>query len=444
MQKGAGVAKLVVLVSAAFLGGALAASLATASTERQSPYFILDQLARVLVRVENDYVDPVERNRLIEGAIKGMVSALDPHSAYLPSEEYAVMRGDTEGRFGGVGVEVDFADDQVTVIAVVEGSPAERGGVQPSDQIIAIDNKPVRGKQAGELVRLMRGEPGTRVVVTLRREGRNKPVVVNLVREIISVASISQKLLAEDVGYIRIKSFQAGTHREFLAALGELRKASQGSLRGVILDLRNNPGGLVHEAARVGNELLDSGVIYTTRHRGNIVDEVRSGRGGALTTEPLVTLVNEFSASAAELVAGALQDAGRSQVVGAKTFGKGSVQSIIELPGGAGLKLTTMRYYTPRGRAIQALGITPDLPVKTPAAPGNIVREADLDGHLEAEGPQVSPAPGEGGTQSPEGQPSSSDTHLGVARVIPFSPLDGPDRALSVAFKLLTGRHPRR
>ncbi len=444
MSKTSSVLKFAVVAVVAFAGGALATSIANATTEQQNPYYVLDQLARVLVRIENDYVDPVDRSRLIEGAIKGMVAELDPHSSFLPREDYAIFQGDTQGRFGGVGVEVDFGNDSVTVMSVVEGSPAEQRGIAPGDQIIAIDGHPVRGKSAADLVRTMRGEPGSKVSLSLRRKSHEGLLTLTLVRRIITVSSVASKLLNEGVGYLRIKSFQSGTHTEFQEALGKLREANGDELSALILDLRNNPGGLVDEASAIADEFLDGGVIYTTRHRREIVDEVTASSGGSVKRGPIAVLVNEYSASASELLAGALQDQHRGAIIGAKTFGKGSVQSILDLPGGDGLRITTMRYYTPSGRAIQALGITPDVLVPTPFEDvDDIVRESDLEGHLAAEGkrppPKAPPPPSQ--NETPPGKAHDpSETLLGVARITPVNPLTGPDQALKVAYETLTGR----
>jgi carboxyl-terminal processing protease len=430
--------RLALLTLAAFGGGAAAAHWAGATTQVDSPYHLLDQLARVVVLIENDYVEPVDRQRLIEGSIKGMVAELDPHSAYLPPQDYTIFQGDTEGRFGGVGVEVDFQGEFVLVIAPIEGSPAARAGVRPGDRIIAIDSRAVRGKSSEELVREMRGAPGTKVVLTVRREATDKLLYFTLTREIISVASISAKLLKDDIAYLRVKSFQTGTHAELLDAITRLRNESGGELAGVLLDVRNNPGGLVNEASAVADEFLSGGVVYTTRHRGRVVDEVRANPGGALRRGPLVVLVNEYSASAAELVAGALQDNRRASVVGMPTFGKGSVQTIMDLPGGAGLRLTTMRYYTPSGRAIQAQGISPDVVVEAAYAADKsfgVVRESDLENHLPAEGPPGSAT--DAGTVASDG--GESNTHLGVAREVPFDPTGGEDFPLSIGYQIVTG-----
>lgn len=421
----------------AFAGGAVTSQLAGARPKDASAYALLDQLARVLVLVENEYVEPVDRRRLVEGAITGMVGALDPHSSYLPKEDYSLFQADTEGRFGGVGVEIELRADHVLVLATMEGSPAARAGLQPGDRIVGIDHQSVRERKLDDLLRKMRGAPGTRVELTVERDGREGTFGVTLVREVIRVVSVVGKLLRGDVAYLRVRQFQEGTHDELLRVVGRLRaEAREGRFAGVLLDLRNNGGGLVDECVAVSDELLGAGVVYSARQRGKVVDEARATEGGALRREPLVVLVNEYSASAAEIVAGAVQDHRRGTLVGARTFGKGSVQSIIDLPDGSGLKLTTMRYYTPKGRAIQAQGVEPD--VLAPASGGSppaVTRESDLEGHLPAEGatparpapPASSAAPVDGG---------SSDL-LGVPREVPEDPTGGRDTALSVAYRVL-------
>jgi carboxyl-terminal processing protease len=420
-----------VLVAAAFAGGAAAAHFAEANTQAQNPYSTLDQLARVLVLVENQYVEPTQRGKLTEGAVRGLVAELDPHSAYLSPEEYAIFEGETSGKFGGVGVEVDFRDDVATVIAPIEGSPAARAGVRSGDQIVAIDGKPVRGEHLDKLIGAMRGPSGTKVAMTVRRPNVADPLTFELVREEIHVQSVTSKRLGRDVAYVRIKQFQEGTHQELLRAAASLRAGGSPELTGVILDLRNNPGGLVDEAEGVADELLDAGVIYTTRHRGRIVDEIKAHAGGAFVSLPVVAIVNEYSASAAELLAGALQDNRRATVVGAQTFGKGSVQTIFELPGGAGMRLTTMRYYTPSGRSIQAEGIKPDLVIQAGQAAGApVLRERDLEGHLPAEGRAAAGS-----------APVLVDQHgQGAAAApgdVPADPSKGNDFALATAYELL-------
>jgi carboxyl-terminal processing protease len=428
------------LVLAAFAGGATAAHLAHARTQTTSPYDPFDQLAWVLVLVENQYVDAAQRNKVVEGAIKGMVAELDPHSAYMDPREYAEFQSDTEGKFGGVGVEVDFKDEIITIIAPMEGSPAARAGVRPGDQLLAIDGKPVRGERLDKIITLMRGPAGSHVRITLRRPGVTEPLQLDLVREEIHVQSVVGKRLDGDVAYIRLRQFQAGTHEELLRVTGQIRAASPRPLSGVLLDLRNNPGGLVDEAEAVADELLDAGSIYSTRHRGKILDEVKASSGGALSNLPVVALVNEYSASSAELLAGALQDNKRATIIGAPTFGKGSVQTIFDLPGGAGLRLTTMRYYTPSGRSIQAQGIRPDLLVESgkPGASAEVVRESDLDGHLSAEAGGVGAPANANIARAPVIRASENDT--GPTREVLDDPTKGTDFVLSVGYKTLRER----
>jgi carboxyl-terminal processing protease len=289
-----------------------------------------------------------------------------------------------------------------------------------------------------DLIRRMRGKPGTTIIVSVNRGADEKVVPYPLKREVIQVSSTASKLLDGGIAYLRIKQFQSGTRDEMVRAVGKLREAAGGPLAGVVLDLRNNPGGLVDEASAVADELLPGGVIYTTRHRGETVDEVRAGPGGVLSREPLVALVNEYSASAAELLAGALQDDKRATIVGAPTFGKGSVQSIIDLPGGAGLRLTTMRYYTPAGHAIQAQGVHPDVTVESNAASDKALgplRESDLENHLEPEGP--APVEHGGRVGAPDGGVPAPA--FGLPREVPQDPTKGNDFALSVAYRLLRG-----
>jgi len=441
---------------AACFGGAVAsfglhAREAHAKTEWDNPYFPFEQLGRVLAWVENEYVDPVERRRLVEGAIKGMVAELDPHSSYLPAEDYGIFQADTEGHFGGIGVEVDFGDEYITIIAPIEGSPAALSGVLPGDRILAIDNQAVRGKSAADLVRLMRGEPDTKVLLTVRRKGQEKFLYFRLTRKIINVASVASKSLKGGVGYLRIKTFQTGTHGELLDQVKRLREAAHGELPGVILDMRNNPGGLVNEATAVADEFLSSGVIFTTRRRGQIIDDLRADGLGALRRGPVVVLVNEYSASAAELVAGALQDNKRAPIIGAPTFGKGSVQTIVDLPGGAGLRLTTLRYYTPSGRPIQAQGVKPDILVggASVALGYGVLKEQNLEGYLPPfEGGRAPlmkpPVPPEEHKPTAEATPGpGEETDLGMSRDVPVDPETGVDEALKIGYRVVTGRYSK-
>lgn len=437
------------LASVSFVAGVFFAGNARARPADQGPYAVVEQLARVLTIVENEYVDPVERDRLLTGAIKGMVAELDPHSAYLPPEENALFQSETEGKFAGIGVEVELRDEQVIVVAPIEGGPAERAGLRSGERIVAIEGESVRGLTMDRLVKKMRGEPGSRVRLSILGPAETQPRVVTLTREIIRVSSVVGRRLLGDVAYLRVKQFQGTTSTEFLRVLARIRSTNPRPLAGVILDLRTNPGGLVDQATAIADEFLNTGIIYATRHRGKIIEEVSASRGGSLAELPVVVLVNEFSASASELVAGALQDHQRAAVVGAVTFGKGSVQTILDLGGGNGMKLTTQRYTTPKGRVIQAAGITPDVLVEAPLGPPGtrIFKEKDLENHLPARDHEAPSPPAPPASSSPPTTPSSSsatspppDPDSGVARDVPEDPAQSKDRALQVGYQTLLAR----
>jgi carboxyl-terminal processing protease len=408
----------------------LAPASAQATPQNRSPYLPFDQMARVMVMVEHNYVEPAQRERLLDGAMRGMVAELDPHSSYMNPKEFEEFQSDTEGKFAGIGIEVEMRDDYVTVLAPIAGSPAARAGLQSGDKILAVDRKPLRGLKLDRIIDLMRGEAGTKIALTVGREGTTDPLHFDLVREVVRVASIEAKRLDNGVLYIRLKQFQETSHEELLRAVAKARKEDKAPIEGVLLDMRFNPGGLVDQAELIADEFMNQGVIYSTRHRGQVLDLVEATQGGALSREKLVILVNEYSASAAELVAGALQDTNRGKVVGALTFGKGSVQTIFELPGASGLRLTTMRYYTPNGRAIQAQGIDPDVVIK-PAKPVDVVREGDLQGALEAE----TERPARNGQVSYDSPADSKPTV--VIADIPSDPRQGKDFALGKAFDVL-------
>ena len=439
------------LTLAAFAGGAAVTLLGTphasATSHDESPYAALGQLGRVLVTIENEYVEPVDRTKMVNGAIEGMVAGLDPHSSYMPPQDFNLFQNDTQGQFGGVGIEVDARGDVLTVLAPIEGSPAERGGVRSGDKLIAVDGETAQGIGLDKMVRKMRGAPGSHVKLTVRRDGVRDLITFDLAREIIHVPSVASKLLVGDVAYVRVKQFQDHTHDELLQAVGRLRSEAKGKLTGVILDLRSDPGGLVDEAAEVADELLDGGVIYSARHREKTIDEVSARRGGALVDMPAVVLVNEWSASASELVAGALQDHKRATIVGRTTFGKGSVQTIFELPGGAGMRLTTQRYYTPSGHAIQADGVQPDVVVDMGApAEGSIptIRERDLEGALAAEGKSGRERPHiviEAGAPSDAGAEEAGGPEVEgrIARRVPVDPEKGNDPVLRVGYEVVRG-----
>ncbi len=440
-------AKVLILPVCAFAGGACATVLGGGPRTAQgdTPYAAVEQLGRVLVEVENEYVDPVDRATLVDGAIKGMVAELDPHSSYMAPDEFQAFESDTEGEFGGIGIEVESRNDQLVVLSPIEGSPADRAGIKSGDIIVSVDGKDPSAEPLDKLVKRLRGAPGSRVKVGVRRAGAPDLLSFDLARELVHVPSVSSRMLVNGVAYVRVKQFQEHTHAELLEAAAKLRGRAGGPLAGIILDLRSDPGGLVDQAADVADEFLDDGVIYTTRHRGQIVDEVKARAGGAFSREPCVILVNQYTASASELVAGALQDQKRASVVGEPTFGKGSVQSIIALPGGAGMRLTVARYYTPSGRAIQADGVHPDVTVESPKDEGGVsYREKDLDGHLAPESGGAATKPknvvvlsGDAGAPLPESSGKE-------ARSVPEDPEKGGDAMLKVGWEVLAQAMPHR
>jgi carboxyl-terminal processing protease len=337
----------------------------------------------------------VDDSKLIYGAIKGMMDTLDPHSTFMPPEQYKQMKVDTQGEFGGVGIEVEVREKWITVVAPLEGTPAERAGLKSGDQIRTIDGKSTEEMRLFEAVRAMRGPRGTRVRITVKRPGVKKLLKFEIVRDIIKIDSVSSKMLAPHVGYIRLKKFQERSDEQLKLALRQMLK--KGKLRGLILDLRNNPGGLLDQAVRVADLFIEGGLIVRTRgKRGRLMDSEKAHSKGTYTGFPMICLVNGGSASAAEIVAGALQDHKRAVVIGTGTFGKGSVQTIIDLDDGSGLKLTIARYYTPKGRSIQERGIEPDILVQEtppPAKKRKLKREKDLKRHLPSEGKKGKKAP---------------------------------------------------
>jgi len=380
--------KALALVSAGVWLGAL--GVAHATPEQESPYPNLGVFARALVHVETSYVEDVDQDTLVYGAIRGMVATLDPHSAFLDPDEVRLLESDTDGRFAGVGVEISMRDGWLTVLGVFPGGPAAAAGVKPGDRFLRIEGRGARDMRMDDAVRVMRGEPGTRVHVAIRREGEESDLELDLTRAIIDVPPVDARLLPGGILYVSIASFQSNTADELDAALdaGVRQARASGGVRGLMLDLRNNPGGLVDQAVRVCDEFLSSGVIVSTRARGGrLLSESRASLLGTRPDWPMVVLVNELSASAAEIVAGALHDQHRATLVGDRTFGKGSVQNIIDLPDGSALKLTIARYYTPSGGSIQARGIEPDVSAPQDLGgqhgPEGAFREADLEGHLD-------------------------------------------------------------
>lgn len=352
------------LVSAfSFVGGA--AVVASIDAAGASTYRSLDIFAKVLAYVENSYVDETDSRTLIHGAIRGMLDTLDDYTVFLPAEEYRHMKADTAGEFGGLGLEVRKEDDRLVVVEPLEDSPASRAGILPGDWIVSIEDTPTAELTVGEAVKMMRGQPGTRLRIGLFREGFSKPLELVLLRDRIQIRSVEAKLYPGGIGYVRIKSFQEKTESFLTKALGELRQQNgQKDLSGLVLDLRGNPGGLLDQAVRVADRFLAQGEIVTTRGRGGkILDIETAHRAGTEPDYPMVILVDERSASASEVLAGALQDHGRAVVMGTTTFGKGSVQTVVDLDDGSGLKLTVARYYTPNHRSIHGTGIEPDVVV---------------------------------------------------------------------------------
>ncbi len=417
------------------------ASAASAAGAPIGVFSVTEQLGQTIAQIERSYVDPVERTRLLNGAIRGMVNELDPHSSFMTEPEYKAFQEESEGKFAGIGVELDTRDGVLLVVAPIEGSPAERAGIRSGDRIVSIDDVDVTAHPFERVARRMRGVPGTKVKLGIVRLGEKRPLSFDIVRAEIHVPSVASKLLTGNIGYLRLKQFQEGTADEFVAHVGRLRDAAKGKgtapLAGVLIDMRANPGGFVDEATAIADECLDEGVIYTTRGRGQVLEEAKAEPGGSLVAMPIVVMVNEWTASASELLAGALRDHGRALIVGSPTFGKGSVQAIVSLPFGAGLKLTIARYYTPLGSAIQAHGLEPDLFVRTAFDP-SIKREGDLEGHLTGEGKKPTPKGPNG--KGPHVIDAGKDEEVPLiadVRAIPDDPRKGKDLVLNTAYQTL-------
>ena len=422
-----------------FIGGALGVSLAVGQgvlAERTDggtlPLEDLRTFTEVFARIKSDYVEPVEDKVLLENAIRGMLTGLDPHSAYLVPEDYQDLQAGTSGEFGGLGIEVGMEDGFIKVIAPIDDTPAQRAGVEAGDLIIRLDDTPVKGMSLADAVNLMRGQPGTSIVLTIVREGRDGPIRITIKRDVIQITSVRSRTLEPGFGYIRISQFQNRTGQNLRDAVARLRDDAGDELRGLVLDLRNNPGGVLSAAVSVSDAFLKEGTIVYTEGR---MDEAKlkfSAKGSdILDGIPLVVLVNAGSASASEIVAGALQDHRRAVIIGEKTFGKGSVQTILPLDNGSALKLTTARYYTPSGVSIQARGIVPDITLDrmevSPVDAGSGVKESDLVRHLENEGTGDK---GGAATQAEQEQDEPEEV-----------PLVQRDFALYEALNLLKGLH---
>ncbi|MEX5216661.1 MAG: S41 family peptidase [Nitrospiraceae bacterium] len=325
-------------------------------------YEELKTFSEVLTQVQKHYVDDTKVKDLVQGAIRGMLSTLDPHSAYMTADMYKEMQVETKGEFGGVGIQIGVKENRLAVIAPIEGTPAYRAGIKAGDFITKVNDEPTKDLTLMDAVQKMRGPKGTKVHLTIQRDGSTDPMVFSLVRDTIKIESVKSKVIDNTIGYIRLTQFQEATGRDLSRALKQFREQK---VQGTVLDLRNNPGGLLTSAVDVSEQFVGNGklIVYTKGREGK-KDEWFSKTKESLEDYPMIILVNEGSASASEIVAGALQDWGRAVIVGTTTFGKGSVQTILPLGDGSGLRLTTAKYYTPKGRSIQSTGITPDIVVK--------------------------------------------------------------------------------
>ena len=403
----------------------------------------LQTFVEILNRVKSDYVEPVKDETLLENAVRGMLSGLDPHSSYLDKSEYKELNASTTGKFGGLGIEVQLKDGLVKVVSPIDDTPASKAGVKAGDLIVKIDETPVKGLTLQDAVNKMRGDPGTKIVLTLVRENAPAPLVLELKRDFIKVASVRGRSIEPGFGYIRISQFTSTTGKGLSDELAKLKK--EGPIKGLVLDLRNNPGGLLTAAVDVSDEFLNKGGIVSIK--GRDADSTRAfdaSVGDALDGKPLVVLVNGGSASAAEIVAGALQDQHRAVLVGSKTFGKGSVQTILPLNNDSAIKITTARYYTPSGRSIQAEGIVPDVmiqPVKVskldPSEIGEGVHEADLKGRLD--NPNAKPADDKAKDAKPADDKDKDAKKDGAQEPINIADLAVNDYELYEALNLLKG-----
>lgn len=399
--------------------------MATAQTAQSASELPLEELRRfteVYERVQRDYVESIDDETLIRNAIRGMLEGLDPHSAYLDAAEYEQLQEGTRGQFGGLGIEVGMEDGFVKVIAPIDGTPADAAGIQPGDLIMRIDGRSVRGLDLQQAVERMRGEPGTEIQLGILRDDQDSPIDVTLERAVIRVDSVRSQLLEPGFGYLRISQFQSRTGDDLLSEIAAWQD-EHGPMDGMVLDLRNNPGGVLDAAVEVADAFLSNGAIVSTNGRAERAESrFTATPNDALNGAPLVVLVNAGSASAAEIVAGALQDHRRAVIMGEQTFGKGSVQSILALRNGSAVKLTTARYYTPDGRSIQAEGIVPDVEIANlrvaDQQASEVLRESDLPRHLRSDGA----AP-----------PANSDGD------VPGSALAKRDYALAEALNLLKG-----
>jgi len=431
-------------------------AIADKDAKSQLPLDDLRAFAEVFGKIKSDYVEPVEDKKLISEAINGMLSGLDPHSSYLDVDGFKDLQAGTQGEFGGLGIEVGMEDGFVKVVSPIEDTPAYRAGLKTGDLIIKLDETTVKGMSLNDAVKRMRGKPDTQIVLTVLRKGENKPLVMTLTRAVIKVQSVKNKSPEAGYAYARITQFQEHTGEDLAKALKAMRDDYNAPLKGLVLDLRNNPGGLLNAAVGVSAAFLPKGelVVYTEGRtadakmkltanaenyvRGGPKDDYLKNLPADIKSVPMVVLVNGGSASASEIVAGALQDHKRAIIMGTQSFGKGSVQTILPMNNGTAIKLTTARYFTPKGRSIQAKGIAPDIIVEDAADSGFNLREADLTRHLsnprEGEVPAAEPAK----AAAPEKDGGDKDNGK-TDRQAPIEPASKNDVQFVQAMNLLKG-----
>jgi carboxyl-terminal processing protease len=412
--------------------------------EERAPLESLRQFAEVFTRIKQSYVEEVDDDELVRYAIRGMLEGLDPHSDFVIEDEYEELQENTSGEFGGLGIEVGMEDGFVKVISPIDDTPAAKAGVKAGDLIIRLDDKPVKGMTLNEAVDLMRGKPGTTITLTILRDAADAPVVIEIERDVIRVKSVKGRLLENAYAYVRISNFQQHTAKDMVKRIDSLREESEGPLKGLILDLRNNPGGVLNSAVAVSDAFITEGeIVYTEGRTKSSMSRFAAKPDDILDGAPMVVLVNEGSASASEIVAGALQDHQRAIIIGRTTFGKGSVQTVIPVDDKSAVKITTARYFTPKGRSIQAEGIVPDielqpLTVELKEKKLALVRESELSGHLvnpEDDIPDSKELPADADTDKDDVKEADSEKQQDA------TPLIVEDFMLNEALNLLKGLH---
>jgi len=434
---------LLVLTTGVVLGVSLALANGVFAEREGAAELPLEELrafTEVFGKIKEEYVEQISDTKLLEDAVKGMLAGLDPHSAYLDTEAFTELRVGTSGEFGGLGIEVSMEDGFVKVVTPIDDTPAARAGVQAGDLIIRLDDTPVKGMSLNDAVKIMRGKPGSDLRLTIVRDNHAGPLEIIVTRAVITVKSIKSRMLDPGFGYVRITQFQSHTGEDLIKALSKLKKENGSKLNGLVLDMRNNPGGVLNAAVSVSDAFIKKGlIVYTEGRRKEAELRFNATPTDLLNGGPLVVLVNGGSASAAEIVAGALQDHKRAIIMGTQTFGKGSVQTILPMSNGAALKITTARYYTPSGRSIQAEGITPDIAlenVRVAAIEPQLdrIKEANLSGHLENPNGNSKEAPSASEDSANDNNDEKNDSK-------PREQLVKDDYQLFEALNLLKGLH---